>query len=187
MLRKHLDSAEPPELIVRTQRNLSAPIDVSPDGNFVAFTAGGSIVVAAIANGAKSDVFSNGFSERSSPDGNWIAYMILQGIYAQKFPERTPRVLVTDHGNAPVWRRDGKELFYRSPDGHLMAVEARESNASISFGAPRELFALPPNSVPAPYDVSADGQRFLLLVPEERGPSDREMTMLINWQAGLKK
>ncbi len=183
VLRKNLDSAEPPQPVARTEHMLASPLDVSPDGTHVIFNDGRGIVISDTANPEKQEVFADGSSGRFSPNGKWIGYFKQGAIYVQKFPEHTPRVMVTDHGNTPVWRRDGKELYYRS-EGRLMTVEVHESGAAISFGASHELFAPLPTSVSNPYDVSPDGKRFLVLVPEERGPSDKEMTVLINWREG---
>jgi len=107
----------------------------------------------------------------------------------EKFPQRTSRVLVSNSGTAPIWRRDGKELFYFSDTGRLMGVDVRESANSIAFGAARELFAsaMYGNSAGASYDVSPDGKTFLMLLPEEGGQSDNELTVLINWREGLRK
>ena len=128
-----------------------------------------------------------------SPDGKWVAYASNesgpQQIYVQSFPKPDVKVQVSNSGGAFArWRRDGKELFYRAPTGRLMVAAVRASGHGLEFGAPS---ALPGVAVPFfgdlfyPYDVAADGQRILTLTPEisESAP----LTVLINWQAGLKK
>jgi hypothetical protein len=90
-------------------------------------------------------------------------------------------------------RRDGRELFYRTPDRKLMAVAIR-AGTTFDAGMPKELFELPPEP-PAwiqggldqrVYAPSADGQRFLIGVPVGEEPST-PITVVLNWTAGLKR
>ena len=84
-----------------------------------------------------------------------------------------------------MWRRDGKELFYPQVRGsRFMSVEVNESGSSISFGIPKELFPLGGAFFP---DAATDGQRFLMMVPEETKQNDRELTVLLNWREALKR
>jgi serine/threonine-protein kinase len=128
-----------------------------------------------------------------SPDGKWVAYGSAESgrpeIYVQSFPKTDNRVQVSSAGGSLArWRKDGKELFYRGPDGKLMVAQVRTAGGRLEFGTPD---ALPGVTVPYvgerfyPYDVSADGQRILTLKPEisEAAP----LTVLVNWQASLKK
>jgi len=94
-------------------------------------------------------------------------------------------------GRFPKWRGDGKELFYvpfPAPD-RIMAVNIRVVGAGIEYDPPHELFpvtALP--TIVSPYDVSADGQRFLVMEPPAGTSADQNaLTVVLNWQAGLKK
>ena len=130
---------------------------------------------------------------RISPDGRWMAYTsdALGGyeVHIQSFPERGGlRQVSTGGGIGPNWRRDGKELFYYALDGKLIAVEVK-TGASFEMGSPHALFEFSSgNQVAyiAPYTVTADGQRFLIntLVDESGGAP---LTVVINWQAGLKR
>ena len=143
-----------------------------------------------------------GFSEkqgRFSPDGRWIAYASDESgrseIYIQPFPappnggSKTP--ISRDGGSEPRWRRDGKELFYFSPDGKLMAADVTEGlrfNASV----PRTLFQVPVaqiahNAVASQvfgWDVAPDGKRFLI---DTATTSTEPVTVVLNWTAELKK
>ena len=90
-----------------------------------------------------------------------------------------------------MWRGDGKELFYVVPGvGRLMSVEVK-TTPQFSAGVPNLLFTAPvamTHGMEAGnhYAVSADGQRFLLLLPvQEAAPSTINLTL--NWTAGLKK
>jgi serine/threonine protein kinase/Tol biopolymer transport system component len=127
-----------------------------------------------------------------SPDGRWIAYSSdesgLQEIYVQGYPNLEDRKQVSNSGGSfPRWRRDGKELFYRAVDGRLAVAGVRQAGGSIKFSAPTFLFRIPESFGGRlyPYDISADGQRILALMPDSA--ESAPLTVLINWQAGLKK
>ena len=130
-----------------------------------------------------------------SPDGKWIAYESNESggfeIYIRRFPSSGGQWQISNRGGTdPKWRGDGKELFYLSPNRRMMAVTIRASPASIQADTPRELFPAPVSSAPlgtAPYDVTADGQRFLLGQAVEGGSRVQPLTVVVNWEAGLKK
>ena len=91
----------------------------------------------------------------------------------------------------PRWRPDGKELFYLSQDRKLMAVPIR-GGSTIELGSPQALFEIsfPPMGSIQPYawyeyDVTADGQRFLINLPTES--TTVPITVVLNWAAGLKR
>ena len=96
----------------------------------------------------------------------------------------------TGGGIQPKWRRDERELFYLGADRKLMAVPIK-AGATIEAGTPSALFettlfgGLAVGSSHQ-YDVTADGQRFLLNVPAEEAASPA-ITLVLNWTAGLKK
>jgi eukaryotic-like serine/threonine-protein kinase len=126
-----------------------------------------------------------------SPDGRWMAYMSDESgnpqIYVQSFPELTGKWQIsTDGGSQPRWRRDGKELFYVSPDRKLMAVRVK-SGATFEAESSRALFetTLPAMAIRQTYAVSADGQRFLLNAPLET--ESPPMTVVLNWTGLLKR
>ena len=81
----------------------------------------------------------------------------------------------------PRWRRDGKELYFVAPDGGLMAAPIA-TGETFQAGSPARLFTMrfaPRLTAQYPYDVSADGQRFLII-----SPADAEtisVTVLLNW------
>jgi Tol biopolymer transport system component len=134
---------------------------------------------------------------RFSPDGRWLAYASFETgrfeIYVQPVPNSGAPVggarwqISTAGGQEPVWRSDGKELFYLDTNLRLMAVPIK-AGAAIEAGKPRTLFetrAIPPGpTISRSYDVTADGQRFLIntmLGDAEQRP----ITVVVNWQAGL--
>jgi eukaryotic-like serine/threonine-protein kinase len=87
-------------------------------------------------------------------------------------------------GTQPRWRGDGKELYYRAPDGNLMAVEVAEG-AAFHSATPKILFQVPSGASTA-WDVTADGKRFLLLAPAAEN-STAQFNIILNWPALLKK
>ena len=95
----------------------------------------------------------------------------------------------TGGGISPRWRRDGRELFYVSPEtGSVMAV-AVAAMPTFTAGLPVRLFDLQPgNTARRPreigYDVSADGRRFLVSTPPEQ-PQPRGIAVVLNWQREL--
>jgi serine/threonine protein kinase/Tol biopolymer transport system component len=126
-----------------------------------------------------------------SPDGNWIAYVSDESgepqVYVQSFPKQTARVQISPGGGTqPRWRRDGRELFYVAGDGTLMAVPVR-TTGSFEAQAPRPLFTtrLQRTALRQSYDVSADGQRFLLYETAEGAAPT--LTVVLNWTALLRK
>jgi Tol biopolymer transport system component len=121
---------------------------------------------------------------RFSPDGRWIAYTSNESgkneIYVLPFPGLGERWQVTTGGGlSPIWRRDGKELFYLS-GGNAVAVEVKPGSP-FQTGAPKPLFPWPWHH---PCDVSADGQRFLTVIPDKEA-RPVPITLIQNWTNGL--
>ncbi len=128
-----------------------------------------------------------------SPDSRWLAYASNETgrweIYVLPYPGPGPRAQIsTDGGLQPLWSPSGRELFYRNGD-QMMAVEISAPPA-FSASAPRQLFegryvqgGMNPGW--ANYDVSADGQRFLLLRSEQEG-GPTQMTVVLNWLDELR-
>jgi dipeptidyl aminopeptidase/acylaminoacyl peptidase len=147
------------------------------------------------------EYLTSDFSEvqgRLSPDGRWLAYISNESgryeVYVQPFPAAPgKRTQVSKGGGThPRWRNDGKELFYLAADGQLMAV-AVKAESRFEAGAATELFELrgfgttsAPASARYPYDVTADGQRFIILKQVEDA-STQNITVVLNWTAALKR
>ena len=126
-----------------------------------------------------------------SPDGHFVAYASSESgraeIYVQTFPDGAGKWQVSNSGGGdPSWRGDGKELFYRTPDQKLMAVEIRTAGGSVQAGIPQALFSvrIRPGNARNKYIPSADGQRFLFDAPLER-ESMSPTTIVLNWPASL--
>jgi hypothetical protein len=107
-------------------------------------------------------------------------------IYIQTFPVASGKWQVsTGGGTDPSWRADGKELYYRSADQKLMAVEI-QAGETLKAGIPQPLFPARVRTGTArnKYLASADGQRFLLVAPLGR-EALIPTTVVLNWNADL--
>jgi dipeptidyl aminopeptidase/acylaminoacyl peptidase len=129
----------------------------------------------------------NETSPEFSPDGHWIAYSSNESgrseVYVAPFPgPGGKRQLSASGGSNPRWRPDGKELFYIAPGGRLISAEVDAKGASFEVKKIEPLFG----PVPGPWDVSADGQRFLMAAPPE-GDHGQPITVVQNWVGALKK
>ncbi|MSV35508.1 MAG: hypothetical protein EXQ47_07920 [Bryobacterales bacterium] len=95
------------------------------------------------------------------------------------------RIIPTSRRFHPRWRPDGKELFYATPDGQLMAVEVAARNGALEVGRGQKLFDGIITSGGWNYDVSADGQK--IVVVDGGASSLLPVTLLQNWPASLRK
>jgi dipeptidyl aminopeptidase/acylaminoacyl peptidase len=123
-----------------------------------------------------------------SPDSRWIAYNSLESgrweVYVASFPSFADKRPVSRGGGCqPLWRKDGKELFYLDLRGKLMAVPTT-TGATFDAGVPTSLFQAPINLNPITdqYAVTRDGQRFIF---PALGASEMPITVVVNWAAGL--
>jgi eukaryotic-like serine/threonine-protein kinase len=133
-----------------------------------------------------------GHNERGavfSVDGRWIAYVSRESgrdeVYARRFPELTNTIAISSSGGtSPRWSRDGREIFYRHGDA-LMAVPI-DMSSNLRPGTPRMLFRGRFTGVggEASFDVSPDGQRFVLVKSDEAAALNR-LTLVQNWIADL--
>jgi eukaryotic-like serine/threonine-protein kinase len=93
-------------------------------------------------------------------------------------------------GTWPMWRDDGKELFYVGSDGSLMAVEV-VTKPAFQAGSPKPLFALPRNSENFAVDMAPDGRRLLAVAPESlasaAAAAPAPATIVVNWEELLAR
>ena len=126
-----------------------------------------------------------------SPDGQWIAFQAGipgTGLYVMPFPPTGAKWQVAPDGVEPVWRRDGKELYFIRGDNEIMAASIDASGRTLRAGAPRTLFqvALPPASAPSHrFDVAPDGR--ILVLEHVPDPAGVPFSVLLNWQSLANK
>jgi Tol biopolymer transport system component len=179
--------------------DVKVPEDWSPDGRFVSFSNTAAqgrrdtkLWMLSMAGDRKpsalpTDELGSQVESRFSPDARWIAYQSEESgvfeVYVSSFPGPGEKWQVsTAGGTSPRWRRNGTELFYLSADDKIMAVPLHLTPA-FQAGVPTALFSVRRDSN---YDVSADGQHFLVNsdVGDESTPS---LTLLVDWTALLKE
>jgi eukaryotic-like serine/threonine-protein kinase len=130
---------------------------------------------------------------RFSPDGRWIAYNSTESgrteVYVMPSGNVGGRWQVSGGGGIlPIWRRDGKELFYWSLDNTLVSVSVQARNDAVVVGASQPLFrlrnALGNVGITSPYEATGDGQRFMVI--ESPQQAAKPITLVTNWTAELK-
>jgi Tol biopolymer transport system component len=165
----------------------------TPDGKFIVFRTGGRAIYALpMPGGTPRLVVDTPISIEDqthlSPHGRWLAFNSDESgtweVYVASFPDFADKQQISLNGGMqPVWRRDGRELFYLTPQGQLMAVEDDTRSATVVTGVRRTLFrtSLNPSIQVGEYAVSPDGQRFLILDPV--GNQSQSISLLLNWPA----
>jgi len=128
-----------------------------------------------------------------SPDGRWVAYFSTESgdveLYVAPFPGPGGKRQVSTSGAGipAIWRKDGKEIFYLGADDKLMAAEVNDRGATLEVGAVRALFEIRRGGPGYVYDVTPDGQRFLINTPVEQKEPPAPVTLVVNWTADLKR
>ena len=121
-----------------------------------------------------------------SPDGKWVVYVSNESgrneIFVRPFPGPDRRRQVsTDGGTQPVWNPNGKEIFYRVGD-KMMSVAVTFAGGDVTLSQPTELFerryAYGAGITIPNYDVTRDGQRFLMVKDESTAG---RLRMILNW------
>jgi serine/threonine-protein kinase len=179
------------------------PRSWSPDGQLLVFhennpTTNKDIWVLRLSDHKTEPFLRTPFNEGGpvfSPDGHWIAYISDESgrpeIYVQPYPSPGGKWQIsTDGGNEPAWNRNGQELFYRS--GNKMMVVDVTTQPTFSPGKPKVLFegqfvAVSPGLTGTAYDVSPDGQRFLMVKETESSTSVTQINVVLNWFEELKR
>jgi Tol biopolymer transport system component len=171
------------------------PEDVSPDGRSLIFTewtrrTDGNLWLQPLTGEGKPVPLAQGpFDEkgaRFSPDGRWLAYYSNESgsreMYLRPVEESGERLRVSSSGGTmPRWRRDGRELYYLTPDNAVMAVPL-PAGPRPQPGVATTLFRV--EGIVRDYDAAADGRRFLVDVAE---PDPAPLSVLANWPSLLQK
>ena len=173
----------------------TTPHTISADGRYLLFTKmGGNFDIGMKdLRGGVEMLLKSEFDERTpslAPDGRWFAYSSDEPgqteIYVRRFPITAEKWRVSiAGGQQPLWSRDGKELYFVALDGHLMAAPVQPSGGEPGIGTPQALFptTVRLNTVTRRYTTSADGQRFLMIVPTVPVEQDY-FRVVLNWREG---
>jgi Tol biopolymer transport system component len=165
-------------------------IDVHPDTR-------ADIALLDVRSGRVTPFLNSQYSEwypEFSPDGCWMAYASdesnRQEVYVRPFPGPGMKQQVSSEGGSePLWARNGKQLFFRRQD-QVWVVDVR-TDGGLTIGKPRFLFEKSGFNRAYPiraYDLSRDGQRFLMVKFENRKPTPvTEMVLIQNWFEELKR
>jgi eukaryotic-like serine/threonine-protein kinase len=140
-------------------------------------------------------------SPKFSPDGQWLAYCSNESgrpeVFVQPYPGPGPKIQIsTDGGTDPVWRAKGGELYYRS-GAKMMAVEVR-TQPRFAAGRPSMLWEGDyshgmSSSCGAPgvssfnYDVTPDGDRFLMVKDIHHKVESTRIGVVLNWTTELQR
>jgi Tol biopolymer transport system component len=189
------------EQVILADTHNKAPLSWSPDGRSILYSTGVFIVgnsdlwLMSMGDRHESTPFlRTPFNEsdgRFSPDGRWVAYVSNETgaaeVYVTRFPGPSGKWPVSSGGGSyPRWRADGRELYFVSRDNTLMAATVNGQGQDFVVGTLRALFNLRPNAGRDPYDVSADGERFLVNTVVETAPPP-PITLVVNWPAALRQ
>jgi serine/threonine-protein kinase len=183
----------------------------SPNGDVLAYTAtdpNGPTRVISVqlhGDGTPRPLDNSKYAEGSpkfSPDGRWLAYCSPESgkpqVYVQAFPGPGAKTQISsDGGTDPVWKRNGGELFFRNGDS-MMAVPVSTASG-FTAGRPQELWkgnyshgmsssCGPPGVSSSNYDVTADGQHFLMIKDDDQESAvSKQIVVVLGWADELRR
>jgi serine/threonine-protein kinase len=203
------DRSRPPAQVIATGYSQNAE-SYSPDGRAIVYTATdpgspSKVIILPLQGGAPQPLDNSKYAQGSpkfSPDGRWLAYCSVESgkpqVYVQAFPGPGAKTQVSNEGGTdPVWKRDGSELFFRNGDS-MMAVPISKG-AGFSAGRPHELWkgrfshgmsssCGPAGVSSSNYDVTADGQRFLMIKDEDQDTAtSNQIVVVLGWADELRR
>jgi serine/threonine-protein kinase len=200
-----------PEERLTTIGERQSVVSFSPDNHYVAFnqmdtgSTGNDIWILPMAGDRNPQPFAKSrFSEgsaRFSPDGKWVAYCTDEPgqneVFVQLWPGPGPRIQVSSKGGSdPIWSRDGRELFYRH--GDQMMVVAVTTQPALQVSKPQSLWeghyshgmsssCGPAGTTEANYDITSDGQRFLMVKDVAQDSASTRIVVVLNFAEELKR
>jgi serine/threonine-protein kinase len=203
------DRSGPAERLNKTP-GWQQPVSFSPDGQSLIFDQNNAAsrstnmwLLPMTGEREPRPISSSQFTEAAgkfSPDGKWIVYCSTESgkpeVYVQPFPGPGPKIQISSEGGMdPVWRRDGKEVFYRNGD-KMMSVSVA-TGPPFRAGRPRMLweeeYMFSPSSscgIKGPsttsYDVSPDGEHFLMTKDNDQNLYSTRIVVVLNWAEELK-
>ena len=200
----HADGSGKPQKLT-TSANHQDPASFSPDGRLLAYgeISGGdlncSLWIVHLAEGNRVEPFLQtkfgAHSPAISPNGKWIAYTSDESgraeVYVQRFPGGGGRYQVSiGGGGEPLWRPDGREIYYRNGDAVMSAAVTAEGG--FSTGKPSLLFHgnyVPEQGFGHPnWDISRDGKRFMMMQPyDPPQKKPRQIEVVVNWFEELRR
>jgi Tol biopolymer transport system component len=179
--------------------------DWSPDGKYILYRTGANTnaiqALPLFGDRKPIKVIESEFNKagaRLSPDGKWLTYYAMESgasqVYVVSFPKpEQKRQISTEGGVQPRWSQDGREIYFLSPIGKMMAVDVITA-PTLSSGAAHSLFDTGISNASfdgMQYAVTGDGKRFLLFKeipadPAAPPPVARPLSVIVNWTAALK-
>jgi len=182
----------------------------SPDGKMLIFSssrgagAGAAASISMLSIGADRQptlvIKPPAFSSSLSPDGRWLAYHGAEPgsrpeVFVQPFPPTGEKHQITTNGGVhPLWSSDGKQLFFltNAPSGQIMAVDVQIQRGFVAGKTtPLPIEGIVYGAGPRPYDVTPDGQHFVVMVPKAQPTPDKappeQINVTLNWFEELKQ
>jgi Tol biopolymer transport system component/predicted Ser/Thr protein kinase len=196
LYQKLASGAEDEDVLLRSNET-KIPTSWSRDGRFLLYTVADQKtkddiwVLSMDGDHQRTRLLGTEFNESEaqfSHDSRWIAYTSdasgRDEVYVRAFPEAKEDFVVSQGGgSSPRWRDDGRELYYISSDGKVMAADVA-AGGLFQAGTPKPLFQVS-SGVLAAWNVNADGKRFLFAVPVEQ--TQAPFKVVLNWTAALRR
>jgi len=202
------DRSGPEEMLANVPAWQSA-VSFSPDGKHLAYDEVDphgpeyGVWIMSLEGGRESRAFAKSKFQQGagkfSPDGRWLVYCSMESgkaeVYVQQYPGPGPKIQGSSEGGMdPLWRRDGKEIFYRN--GSKMMAVSVSTQGGFQAGRPAALwegeytFGLSSScglrgATFTSYDVSPDGQRFLMIKDRDGNMYSTRIVVVVNWAAEL--
>lgn len=185
------------EEVILENPQVSYLLDWSPDGKHILFGSfvnrhGRDVFSYSLEDGRVFPYLQTEFDEgecQFAPNGTWVAYYSSDArqrdVYISPFPEASTRIRVSNAGGtSPRWRGDGQEIYYRNPEGKIVAVPVMWESKSPRLGQPRVVLQTNAARDFFAFDVSSDGKRFLVNSLLETNANT--IQVILNWPTLLK-